>query len=64
MAAGIALVAWSGWQNLRQRRTLLQVQQDRRVDLIPDTQTRSRRRLRRRIKVERQARASLYAARS
>lgn len=39
MAAGIALVAWSGWQNLRQRHTLLQVQQDRRVDLIPDTQS-------------------------
>ena len=38
LVAGIALVAWSGWQNLRQRRNLLQVQQDRRVDLIPDTQ--------------------------
>jgi thiol-disulfide isomerase/thioredoxin len=38
MIAGIALIAWSGWQNLRQRRDLLQVQQDRRVDLIPDTQ--------------------------
>jgi thiol-disulfide isomerase/thioredoxin len=38
MAGGIALVAWAGWQNLRQRRNLMQVQQDRRVDLIPDTQ--------------------------
>ena len=38
MMAGIALIAWSGWQNLRQRRNLMQVQQDRRVDLIPDTQ--------------------------
>jgi thiol-disulfide isomerase/thioredoxin len=38
LVAGVALVAWSGWQNLRQRRNLLQVQQDRRVDLIPDTQ--------------------------
>jgi len=38
MIGGIALIAWSGWHNLRQRRALLQVQQDRRVDLIPDTQ--------------------------
>lgn len=38
MIAGIALIAWSGWQNLRQRRNMMQVQQDRRVDLIPDTQ--------------------------
>jgi thiol-disulfide isomerase/thioredoxin len=38
LVGGIALVAWSGWQNLRQRRNLMQVQQDQRVDLIPDTQ--------------------------
>ena len=36
--AGIALVVWSGWQNLRQRRSAMQEQQQRRVDLIPDSQ--------------------------
>jgi thiol-disulfide isomerase/thioredoxin len=37
--AGLALVVWSGWQNLRQRRSAMQEQQQRRVDLIPDSQT-------------------------
>jgi thiol-disulfide isomerase/thioredoxin len=37
--AGIALVVWSGWQNLRQRRSAMQEQQNRRVDLIPDSQS-------------------------
>jgi thiol-disulfide isomerase/thioredoxin len=36
MAAGIALVVWSGWQNLRQRRSAMQEQQQRRVDLVPN----------------------------
>ena len=36
MAAGIALVVWSGWQNLRQRRSAMQAQQQGRVDLMPD----------------------------
>jgi len=37
MFAGITLVVWSGWQNLRQRREAAQRQQATRVDLIPDT---------------------------
>ena len=36
MAAGIALVVWSGWQNLRQRRSATQAQQQARVDLVPN----------------------------
>ena len=36
MAAGIALVAWSGWQNWHQSRRAAQAQQAKRVDLIPD----------------------------
>jgi len=39
LAAGVALVAWSGWHNLRERRNLLKAEQDRRVDLIPNTQS-------------------------
>jgi thiol-disulfide isomerase/thioredoxin len=35
LATGIALVVWSGWQNLRQRRSAMQAQQQGRVDLIP-----------------------------
>ena len=35
LAAGLALVVWSGWQNLRQRRSAMQAQQQRRVDLMP-----------------------------
>ena len=35
MAAGLALVVWSGWQNLRQRRSAMQAQQQGRVDLMP-----------------------------
>ena len=38
MIAGIALIAWSGWKNLSQRRDMLRAQQDSRVDLIPDKQ--------------------------
>ena len=39
MLAGITLIVWSGWQNLRQRRRTMQMQQENRVDLIPDTQS-------------------------
>jgi thiol-disulfide isomerase/thioredoxin len=35
MAAGLALVVWSGWQNLRQRNSALRTQQQGRVDLMP-----------------------------
>ncbi len=35
MAAGLALVVWSGWKNLRQRRSAMQAQQQGRVDLMP-----------------------------
>jgi thiol-disulfide isomerase/thioredoxin len=35
MAAGLALVVWSGWQNLRQRRSAMQAQQQGRIDLMP-----------------------------
>jgi thiol-disulfide isomerase/thioredoxin len=36
MAAGLALVVWSGWQNLRQHRSAMQAQQQSRVDLVPN----------------------------
>jgi len=36
MAAGIALVVWSGWKNWSQRRSAMQAQQQDRVDLMPD----------------------------
>jgi thiol-disulfide isomerase/thioredoxin len=36
MATGLALVVWSGWQNLRQRRGAMQAQQQARVDLVPN----------------------------
>ncbi len=39
MLAGIALIAWSGWHNLRQSRNILQLRQADRVDLVPDTQS-------------------------
>ena len=35
--AGITLVFWSGWHNLRDRRRAFQVAQQTRVDLIPNT---------------------------
>jgi thiol-disulfide isomerase/thioredoxin len=38
LAAGIALIVWAGWQNLRERNRAIRAQQERRVDLIPDTQ--------------------------
>jgi thiol-disulfide isomerase/thioredoxin len=38
MAGGIALVAWAGWNNWHQRQRALQMQQESRVDLIPNTQ--------------------------
>jgi thiol-disulfide isomerase/thioredoxin len=37
MVAGISLVLWSGWHNLRERRRAMQMQQEARVTLIPDT---------------------------
>ena len=37
MAAGISLVVWSGWHNLRERRLAREAQQATRVTLIPDT---------------------------
>lgn len=37
LAVGLALVVWSGWQNLRERHRTMQAQQESRVDLIPDT---------------------------
>src|ERR1035437_2529468 len=37
MVAGISLVLWSGWHNLRERRRAMQMQQESRVTLIPDT---------------------------
>lgn len=36
MAAGLALVVWSGWQNWLARGTAAQRQQQARVDLVPD----------------------------
>jgi thiol-disulfide isomerase/thioredoxin len=41
MAAGISLVVWAGWQNLRQRRLALEARQANRVTLIPDNGTAS-----------------------
>ena len=38
MFAGFALIVWSGWQNIRQRRRAIEAQQENRVDLIPDAQ--------------------------
>jgi thiol-disulfide isomerase/thioredoxin len=38
MGGGIALIAWAGVQNWRARNSAKLAQQDRRVDLIPDTQ--------------------------
>jgi thiol-disulfide isomerase/thioredoxin len=37
MVAGISLVLWSGWHNFRERRRAMQMQQEARVTLIPDT---------------------------
>ena len=37
MVAGISLVLWAGWHNLRERRRAMQVQQQARVDLIPNS---------------------------
>jgi thiol-disulfide isomerase/thioredoxin len=37
LVAGIALIVWAGWQNLRERNRAMRAQQERRVDLIPDT---------------------------
>jgi thiol-disulfide isomerase/thioredoxin len=39
MTAGIALVCWSGYQNLRERRLARERQQATRVDLVPDSQS-------------------------
>ena len=39
MAAGIALIVWAGWQNWVARSSARQAQQERRVDLVPDTQS-------------------------
>jgi thiol-disulfide isomerase/thioredoxin len=36
MAAGLALVVWSGWKNWSQRRSAMQAQPQGRVDLMPD----------------------------
>ena len=35
MAAGLALVVWSGWKNWSQRRSAMQAQPQGRVDLMP-----------------------------
>ena len=35
LAAGLALVVWSGWKNWGQRRSAMQAQQQDRVDLMP-----------------------------
>lgn len=37
MFAGFALIVWSGYQNLRERRLAAQAREAARVDLIPDT---------------------------
>jgi thiol-disulfide isomerase/thioredoxin len=37
MFAGIALVFWSGWQNLRERSRASQTDRQTRVDLVPNT---------------------------
>jgi thiol-disulfide isomerase/thioredoxin len=39
MTAGIALVCWSGYQNIRDRRLAREREQATRVDLIPDSQS-------------------------
>src|SRR5947209_2875747 len=36
MVAGIALLLWAGWHNLRERRIAMQKAQENRVVLIPD----------------------------
>jgi thiol-disulfide isomerase/thioredoxin len=36
MVAGISLVLWSGWHNLRDRRRAMQTQQQARAVLVPD----------------------------
>jgi thiol-disulfide isomerase/thioredoxin len=41
LVAGIALIVWAGWQNLRARNSAMQAQQERRVDLIPDNSSAS-----------------------
>jgi thiol-disulfide isomerase/thioredoxin len=38
MAGGIALVVWAGWSNWHQRQRAIQMRQESRVDLIPNTQ--------------------------
>jgi thiol-disulfide isomerase/thioredoxin len=35
MVAGISLVLWAGWHNLRDRRRAMQLQEQERVDLLP-----------------------------
>jgi thiol-disulfide isomerase/thioredoxin len=37
MVAGISLVLWSGWHNLRERRRTVQAQQETPATLVPDT---------------------------
>ena len=37
MLAGVLLIAWSGWHNLRQNRSILQLQQEDRADLVPSS---------------------------
>jgi thiol-disulfide isomerase/thioredoxin len=39
MAAGISLVAWSGWQNLHERRLAAEAREATHVTLIPDNAT-------------------------
>ena len=39
MVVGIALVAWSGWQNWLARRSIIQTQKEQQVELIPNTQS-------------------------
>jgi thiol-disulfide isomerase/thioredoxin len=36
MVAGISLVLWAGWHNLRERRRAMQMEQQTRVVLVPD----------------------------
>lgn len=36
MVAGISLVLWSGWHNLRERRRAMQMQQQTRAVMVPD----------------------------
>jgi thiol-disulfide isomerase/thioredoxin len=35
MVVGISLVLWAGWHNLRERRRVMQLQEQARVDLLP-----------------------------